>query len=104
MRDAPIVLRILNSRFSSLEEIGKFCGLTRAAVSQNLVKFRDEVGLAFAMGGKSEGSRDKYSRAQKAATIRKRFKVFAKISRVIRNVLVRGRWKLQPPTKQLFTD
>jgi hypothetical protein len=59
----------VNSRFGSLDDIGKATGLTRAAISQNLVAFREKIGLAFAMGGKTEASRENYSRAQKAAVV-----------------------------------
>jgi hypothetical protein len=57
----------VNSRFGSLDDIGKATGLTRAAISQNLVAFREEIGLAIAMGGKTEGSRENYSRSQRFA-------------------------------------
>jgi hypothetical protein len=55
------------SSHKSLESIATLCNMTRAGVSGALVKFRDEVGIPFALGGKSEHSRETYSRAQKAS-------------------------------------
>jgi len=57
----------VTSRYDSLDQIAKACGMTRAAISASLVQFRDEVGLCFEMGGKRELSRERYSRGQKAA-------------------------------------
>jgi hypothetical protein len=59
----------VSSHYKSLDDIGKACGLTRAAISRCLVSFREEVGIAFSIGGKCEGSRENYSRSQRAAVV-----------------------------------
>ena len=49
-----------SSHFKSLQEIADHCGLTRACLSQSLVKLREQVGLPFALGGKPGYSQSSY--------------------------------------------
>lgn len=55
-----------NSRYSSLAEVGRAYGLTRAALSKSLLELRDSCGIHLCLD-KRAFTRDRYRQAQNAA-------------------------------------